>query len=339
MKICIVIPYFGTFPPYINTFLYSASYNKEIDWLIFTDQSIGQLPNIDNVKFIKSTFEDVKVRIQSAVGKKHIILDAPYKLCDYRPLYGIAFNDYLRDYDYWGYGDIDIVCGNIMKFILPGLRRNYDRIGDLGHFSLYKNTPDVNNRYLLPIKDHNGKEIRLFDRVYKHSRGYAFDELGMRAIYKYYHFNTYKNEDLVDETKVGCLDLYSIDPRFCNYEGAFIWDNGRCFYYYLDPKDEKLRFHEFGYFHLIKRHQFTEFLSENVKCFGISTDGYHQIACLTNDNIKKIMDRNHSSFNKRIKYMLHSYFFSSDITFRKILGFHLPFFELYGEIKNHTLRL
>ena len=60
MKICIVIPYFGTFPPYINTFLYSASYSKGIDWLIFTVQSISQLPNIYNVKFIKSTFEDVK---------------------------------------------------------------------------------------------------------------------------------------------------------------------------------------------------------------------------------------------------------------------------------------
>lgn len=338
MKLCIIVPYFGTFPPYINTFLYSASYNKEIDWLIFTDQSVDDLPEVDNVKFIRSTFEDVKVRIESVVGK-HIVLDTPYKLCDYKPLYGKAFNDYLRDYDYWGYGDIDIVCGNIMKFILPGLRKNYDRIGDLGHFSLYKNDPDVNDRYLLPIKDHHGNEIRLFDRVYKHSRGYAFDELGMRAIYNYYHFGTYRNKDLVNETKTGCLDLYSIDPRFYNFEGAFIWDKGKCLYYYLDSMDKQLHFHEFGYFHLIKRHRFNKFLSNNINCFGISTDGYHQITNLTNNNIKRIMKKNHSCYSKRLRYMIHSYFFSSDITFRNILGFHLPIFELYREIKNHTLRV
>lgn len=337
MKLCIIVPYFGTFPPYINTFLYSASYNKKIDWLIFTDQSTDDLPNIGNVKFIKSTFEDVKARIQSVVGKR-IVLDAPYKLCDYRPLYGKVFKDYLHDYDYWGYGDIDIVCGDIIKFILPGLRKKYDRIGDLGHFSLYKNNPDVNNRYLLPIKDRHGNKIRLFDRVYKHARGYAFDELGMRAIYKYYHFNTYRNKDLVNETKVGCLDLYSTDPRFCNLEGAFIWDKGKCLYYYLDSKKGQLCFHEFGYFHLIKRHRFTNFLNKKVECFGISTDGYHQMQSLTTGNVEQIMHKNHSSYCKRIGYMIHSYFFSGDITFRKILGLHLPIFELYGEIKNHTLR-
>lgn len=338
MKLCIIVPYFGTFPPYINTFLYSASYNKEIDWLIFTDQSADDLPNVDNVKFIKSTFEDVKARIQSVVGK-HIVLDTPYKLCDYRPLYGIAFNDYLYDYDYWGYGDIDIVCGNIMKFISPGLRKNYDRIGDLGHFSLYKNNPDVNNRYLLPIKDKHGNEIRLFDRVYKHSRGYAFDELGMRKIYKYYHFTTYRNKDLVNETKTGCLDLYSVDSRFYNFKGAFIWDEGKCLYYYLEPKDKQFHFYEFGYFHLIKRHKFTLFLDKNVKCFGLTTNGYHVLTDLNDDSIKTIIRDNHSSFYKRIMYMIHSYFFSGDITFRQIFGIHLPVFEIYGEIRNHTFRV
>ncbi|KRN58358.1 DUF6625 family protein [Limosilactobacillus secaliphilus] len=338
MKICIIVPYFGEFPPYINTFLYSASFNKEIEWLIFTDQSVEDVPNIDNVTFIKSTFKEVRERIQSVVGK-NIVLDTPYKLCDYKPLYGLAFSDYLRDYDYWGYGDIDIVCGKIMKFIQPGLTKRYDRIGDLGHFCLYKNNHDVNTRYLLPVKDRHGNEIRLFDRVYSHSRGYAFDELGIRAIYKYYHFDTYKNEDLVNETKTGCLDIYSIDPRFHNYQGAFIWNKGKCLYYYLDPKSEQLRYHEFGYFHLIKRHQFTHFINKRVDCFGITTNGYHQLDNLNDSNVINIMNKNHSSYSKRLKYMIHSYFFSGDITFRNILGIHLPLFELFREIKNHTLRV
>lgn len=338
MKICIIILYFGNFPPYIDTFLYSASYNNKINWLIFTDQSTESLPNIDNVEFVKTTFENIKSRLESVVGK-HIVLGTPYKLCDYKPLYGNAFSDYLNDYDYWGYGDLDVVTGNIMKFISPGLEQGYDRIGDLGHFSLFKNIPEVNNRYKLSVKDKNGKVVKLFDKVCSHSRGYAFDELGMRRIYNYYGFSTYKNADLVNETKTGCLDLYSIDSRFRSYDGVFVWCKGKCLYYYLTPGSLKLCFHEFGYFHFLKRHEFTHFLDYGVDCFGVTTNGYFPLMNVNEESIKKMISINHSSISKRLKYTLHSYFFSGDITFRKIFGIHLPVFEIYKEIKNHTLRI
>lgn len=340
MKIGIIIPYFGRLPESINSFIYSASYNKEINWLIFTDQFTNDLLQVENVKFIKSTFKEIKNRINSVVNKK-VVLDAPYKLCDYRPLYGEAFADYLYGYDYWGYGDVDVICGDLIKFILPGLKNHYDRIGNLGHFCLYRNDPEVNKRYLLSIKDDNGNDVRLFERVSNHSRGYAFDELGMQNIYRYYHFSTYTSNDLVNETKTGCLDLYSIDSRFLNYKGVFIWNRGKCLYYYLNPSSGQLNFHEFGYFHFIKRHNFTKFLNNvgNISSFAVTTDGYHEIADLSNNNIEKMMKLNHSTYEKRLIYWLNSYFFSGDITFRKILGIHLPFFELYREIRNHTFRI
>lgn len=337
MKICVIIPYFGSLPLNINTFLYSTFYNKKIDWLILTDQRIN-IKYGKNVKFIYSTFEEVKERLQKVVGAK-INLSTPYKLCDYRPLYGKAFADYLRDYDYWGYGDLDVVYGNLMKFISSGLKNNYDRIGGLGHFTLYRNNPDVNNRYLLTCKDRHGRTIRPFDRVYRHSRGYAFDELGINYIYRDHHFGTYKNDDLVNETKTGCLDLYSIDPRFRNFEGTFVWSNGKCLYYYLDPQTDKLHSHEYGYFHLQKRHEFTKFLSKNVNSFIITTNGYYRLERLDNTVIKTMIKENHSIYSKRLLYWLHSYFLSGDITFREILGIHLPIFEIYRELKNHTLRI
>jgi hypothetical protein len=338
MKICVVIPYFGTLPPNINTFLYSASYNEEIDWLIFTDQRTSDLLKVKNVTFIHTTFENIKKRFQKIVNNA-INIEAPYKLCDYRPLYGKAFSDYLSNYDYWGYGDLDVVFGNIMKFILPGLKGNYDRIGGLGHFTLYRNDPTVNNRYLLTCKNNHGKIVKPFDRVYKHSRGYAFDELGISYIYRDHHFRTYRNDDLVNETKAGCLDPYSIDPRFSKTDGAFVWSNGRCLYYYLEPKTGRLHCHEYGYFHLLKRHRFNSFLNKKVDSFIITTDGYHQLDDLNDESIKSVIKANHSPYIKRLAYWIHSYFLSGDITFREVLGIHLPLFELYGEIKNHKLRI
>ena len=37
MKIAFVIPYFGKFPNYFELWEHSAAYNKDIDFLIFTD--------------------------------------------------------------------------------------------------------------------------------------------------------------------------------------------------------------------------------------------------------------------------------------------------------------
>lgn len=59
----------------------------------------------------------------------------------------------------------------------------------------------------------------------------------------------------------------------------------------------------------------------------------------SSESVKKLIEANHSSYGKRLSYMISSYFFSGDITFREIFGIHLPVFELYRETKNHTLRV
>ena len=42
-----------------------------------------------------------------------VTLDRPYKLCDFKPAYGFIFGEYLKEYDYWGHCDIDIVWGDL----------------------------------------------------------------------------------------------------------------------------------------------------------------------------------------------------------------------------------
>ena len=39
-----------------------------------------------------------------------------YKLCDFKPTYGLLFEDYIKDADYWGFGDIDLIYGDLTKF-------------------------------------------------------------------------------------------------------------------------------------------------------------------------------------------------------------------------------
>jgi len=50
-KLAVIIVYFGRFPKYIDFFLKSASYSKEVDFIIFTDANFKQYPCYDNIVF------------------------------------------------------------------------------------------------------------------------------------------------------------------------------------------------------------------------------------------------------------------------------------------------
>ena len=111
MRVAVILPYFGKFPNYFTLYLYSCSFNPKIDFLIFTDILYeDQYP--DNVKFITLSFKELQETAQYKLGFR-IELSNPYKLCDLRPAYGVVFADYIKGYDYWGYGDIDVIYGDL----------------------------------------------------------------------------------------------------------------------------------------------------------------------------------------------------------------------------------
>ena len=101
-----------------------------------------------------------------------IALDRPYKLCDFRPAYGEMFQEYLKDYDFWGHCDIDLMWGNLRKFFTDGILNSYDRIYSAGHCSLYRNTPDVNSWY----RTLNSGEYQNWHDVFASDKSFAFDE-------------------------------------------------------------------------------------------------------------------------------------------------------------------
>jgi len=73
-----------------------------------------------------------------------IAIRKPYKMCEFKPLYGFIFKRYLSKFDYWGHCDIDIVWGNIRKFMTDRVLGKYDIISSRksqisGHFNLYRN--------------------------------------------------------------------------------------------------------------------------------------------------------------------------------------------------------
>ena len=106
-SIAYVVPYFGKFPKGFQFWLLSCKCNPSIDWLIFTDDKTPyDYP--ENVKVTYWTFNQMKKKAQ-AIYDFQIFLERPYKLCDFKPAYGEIFADELKNYDFWGHCDIDLV--------------------------------------------------------------------------------------------------------------------------------------------------------------------------------------------------------------------------------------
>ena len=169
-SIAFIIPYFGSLPNYFPAWLNSCRQNPTIDFFLFTDQMIDNaIP--ENVHIIAISFQEVKDLLQ-AQFEFPIGLSKPYKLCDYKPVYGAAFADWVDKYDFWGHCDIDLVWGNIRHFFTEELLSSYDRILNQGHCSIYRNTEKVNRYYrtLDPMGCMNWRT------VYSSEEHFSFDE-------------------------------------------------------------------------------------------------------------------------------------------------------------------
>ncbi|WP_143461884.1 DUF6625 family protein [Levilactobacillus enshiensis] len=169
MKMAFVIPYFGKFNNYFQLFLNSCKHNSDVEWFIFTDDRDNYVYP-ENVRVVYMSFSDMQRKFQEKFDFP-LSLDYPYKLCDFKPSYGYVFEDYLKGYDAWGYCDTDLIWGNISRFITPSLLKEYDKIGDLGHCTLIKNTFKNNRAFMLPI---NGD--RVYKRVFSVNHNNSFDE-------------------------------------------------------------------------------------------------------------------------------------------------------------------
>lgn len=167
-KIALILPYFGKFPNYFPLFLISCQKNPSIDWLIYTD-IIEKYDWPQNVHVIYMSFHNFRDRLQRVISFP-IELQVPYKLCDFKPVYGEALQDDLLGYDFWGYCDCDLIFGDIREFITDDLLTRYNKLFTRGHLSLYHNDSETNSFWRRQSIDLN--------RIFTQQKAFAFDEWG-----------------------------------------------------------------------------------------------------------------------------------------------------------------
>lgn len=229
---------------YFPMWLKSAGYNPDIDFLILSDQEIKDLPG--NVSYEKTSMEREILRFEHALKKKITIRDS-YKFCDLRPFFGITYEKFLQDYDFWGYCDVDLAFGQVRSFITDEILDNYDRIYDLGLLCLFRNTEEINH-----IWEMGGSIYSDYD-IFR-SKGKATSE-------EYYGLNLiceknpdkvrwYKKREAADFVKY--LSNYEISFSKDNKEyQVFYWEDGHVYRAYWE--NNGMRSDEYVYIHWQKR--------------------------------------------------------------------------------------
>lgn len=138
-KICIILCYYGVFSNTFQSYLDTCGNNPSIDWIIVTDHDIKReyiCP--ENVSQINITLRELEQLICEKLNYA-VEIRTPYKLCDYKVAYGLIFEDYIGDYDWWGYGDCDVLYGNLRAFLTQERLDRFDKIYTYGHLCLLRN--------------------------------------------------------------------------------------------------------------------------------------------------------------------------------------------------------
>ena len=281
-KFAVIIPYFGQFKPSVSLFLESCKHNPDIDWFIFTDCPVPEKVVLsENIKWHKFTLAEFNC-LASEKLKHNIALERPYKLCDMKPFYGNIFSDYISSYEYWGFGDMDVIYGNVTDYLQKIQYFKYDKINWMGHLCFIRNNEICNTVVLADIDN-----TAYWKDVVSTANNIGFDERDYNTKFLSKGLKIYNGKWAADIDifywRMRCVDKKTLhlllDTREINYAPKnhsyqiFAVLNGHTYRVYL--KNKRVYHEEFAYIHF--RKEVPLLIDSSCKNYFITRDGFIKI--------------------------------------------------------------
>ncbi|MGO2978370.1 MAG: DUF6625 family protein [Leuconostoc mesenteroides] len=253
-KCVFIIPYFGKFNNYFQLFLNSAGNNPDFSWIIFTDDH-DSYKYPENVDVHYLSFSEFKILVQKKFDFE-VSIEYPYRIADFRPAFGYIFNDYIQNYDFWGYCDCDLIFGRLSYFWNDDILEKNDKVGMLGHASLIRNKREFNESFMKSIN-----KQKVYKNVLTENRNHSFDEefnnsinnifmnQGYRTNFEEYQANTYTKSSNFFLTQ---YDFYKNSYHVVREKNLFIYIDGHVFSLNLDGDGEIVK-KEYLYIHFQSR--------------------------------------------------------------------------------------
>ena len=170
-SIVLIFPYFGTLPVQYEMWRASAIRNPSVDFMFFTDTDVEPAQNIIVHRMQFNEFQQI---VQNAFDFP-IVLDRPYKLCEYKQAYGYILQEYIKDYGFWGFGDLDLVYGDIRSFLTDSILGHKFILG-WGHLTLLHNDEDANTYFMKQVPGYQN-----YKDAFTTSKITFFDEYGYKG--------------------------------------------------------------------------------------------------------------------------------------------------------------
>lgn len=231
----------GRLPSYFSLWKRTLSKNDSYDFLLVTDQQ-SPTRDVDNLHTVRMSFDDLRSLFASRLSLP-VNIQHPYKLCDFKPAYGEIFGDYLAGYDFWGCCDLDMLLGDLNKFITPDLLGSYKKLFSRGHLTIYRNEPLINAAY---------RSSRSVDhkQLFTSPDCFLFDEWhGIHRIFEELGIDQY-NREVMGDIKVYSSRLVCTNIPNHKHQ-IFAWSDGKVRQYYL--QDGRVANTELAYIHFQKR--------------------------------------------------------------------------------------
>lgn len=171
-----IIPYFGKWPFWMPFFLESCRHNPTVEWLLFTDCGVPEGAP-ENVKFVELSFEEYCSLVSQRLGIT-FTPDSSYKLCDLKPALGFIHQDHLHGYDFWAFGDLDVIYGDLRGYFTAGRLATKDLYSThsrrvSGHLCLLRNNARMREAFMrIPrwrerlSEPHQGLDEGAFSRLF-----------------------------------------------------------------------------------------------------------------------------------------------------------------------------
>ena len=253
-SICIIVPYFGKLPSTFQLWLNSCKYNDTVNWLIFTDdRSPYDYPR--NVQVRYTTFDEMKTRIQ-ALYDFTVCLDNPHALCNFKPAQGEIFREELKGFDFWGYCDIDMIFGNIRKFLTEDILSTYRKVLGHGHLTLFKNDEEMNVVYRKKVDGRERyREVFVMKNACTFSEDYYLKP-NIGTICEACNIKVYDDKRIFNDIGITSHAFYPIqlmkdEPQ--KSPSVYVWERGTLFRFWVDKTTRTLGREEVLYLHMQKR--------------------------------------------------------------------------------------
>lgn len=190
-SIRIITMYFGKFNNFVPFWMKSVEQNKTVDFVLVTDNKVPSPPK--NMTVVNCSFREVQKRVMDFFDFAVDVHDA-YKLSEYAVLYALIFPELVGDADFWGYCEMDLILGNLRRFITDEVLNKFDKVYYLGHLTLYRNNGQMNS---MPLLNHK-YPTDTYKEAYASPNNFHFIEHAMREIPLYEGVRCYYKIDCAD---------------------------------------------------------------------------------------------------------------------------------------------